>query len=233
MRRGILAVIMLLGLALMLVGSNLRYTLHQGSFYFDDSERARFVSMLHDAGLVEHDAHQAVSIKVIGPTLEVGSRTYTFRIASYRTDEEAAIGASSSTISLPVVVQRGNILLSYSGAEAMEIDPQHVRRTFEEFSPSGYPLNDDAIALSLARLNSQSLWRNRQEVVYDPILWTSLVVWLQTRRFNLLLALGKPLYHSPWLRSFLSSFWILGVGGVMFAVSLLMLAPEQREDGAQ
>ena len=105
MRRGILAVIMLLGLALMLVGSNLRYTLHQGSFYFDDSERARFVSMLHDAGLVEHDAHQAVSIKVIGPTLEVGSRTYTFRIASYRTDEEAAIGASSSTISLPVVVQ--------------------------------------------------------------------------------------------------------------------------------
>ena len=157
------------------------------------------------------------------------SRTYTFRIASYRTDEEAEIGASASKIvPLPVVVQRGNILLSYSGAEAMDIRPEHVRRKFEEFSPSDYPINDDAVALSLARLNSASLWRNKREVVYDPILWTNLVVWFQTRRFNLLLALGKPLYHSPWLRSFLGSFWILGVGGVMFVVSLLMLAPEQR-----
>lgn len=184
--------------------------------------------MLHDAGLVERDAKQAVSIKVIGPTLEVGSRTYTFRIASYRTDEVAAIGASSSTRSLPVLVQRGNILLSYSGAEAMGIDPQHVRQKFKEFSPLDYPINDDAIALSLARLNSHSLWRNKREAVYDPILWTNLVVWFQMRRFNLLLALGKPLHHSPWLRSFLGSFWLLGVGGVMFAVSLLMLAPEQR-----
>ena len=229
MRRGILAALMLLGLALMLVGANLRYTVRQGSFYFDESERARFVSMLHDAGLVQQNAHQPVFIEVVGPALEVGSRTYTFRIASYRTDEEAAIGAGSSKIlPLPVVVQRGNILLSYSGAQAMEIDPERVRRLYEEFSPSDYPINVDAITLSLARLNSHSLWRNKRDVVYEPILWTKLVVWFQTRRFNLLLTLGKPLYPSPWLRSFLSSFWIFGVGGVMFAVSLLMLAPEQR-----
>ena len=158
-----------------------------GSFLFDGSERARFLSMLHDTALVERDADSEVAIEVVDLALRVYSPGHEFRTATYKTAEEAAYGANTHMeAARPVVIQKGNFLLSYGGnyektAEAMAISLERVRQIYEGFSLTDYPIKADAIALSLARLYYTKLRRSKIAVANDPVLWLRLILWLQTR----------------------------------------------------